>query len=56
MEEKAKELLLKHGCKFIKMLTECGVVWENKIGIVRVDDIAVLSLMTTEAWEFWSNN
>lgn len=41
MEEQAKFILTIHGCKFIKMISECRVVWENACGIVREDDIAV---------------
>lgn len=55
-EKEAKEILEKHGCKFIKMKSECTVVWENCIGVIRVDDIAVLRNMTDEAWEFWKSN
>ena len=56
MKKEAKEILEKHGCKFIKMESECTVVWENCIGIVRTDDIAVLRNMTDKAWNYWCNN
>ena len=55
-EEQAKNILAKHGCKFIKMISETRCVWENKIGIIRDDDVAVLGLMSDSAWNFWANN
>jgi hypothetical protein len=56
MKNKAKLLLEKHGCKLIKMESECTVVWQNCIGITRVDDIAVLRHMTDKAWKYWAYN
>ena len=56
MEELAKQILQSHECKFIKMLSECTVLWENKVGTIYEDDIAVLYNMTDPAWDFWSNN
>lgn len=53
MEEKAKFILESHGCKFIKMISECRVVWKNANGIVRDDDIAVLYNMSESAWLYW---
>ncbi len=44
---------MRHGCKFIQMITKCRVLWENQNGIVREDDIAVLSNMTEAAWDYW---
>lgn len=56
MNERISALLEKHGCKLIKMVPECGVIWENKKGIIRGDDIAVLSNIPESAWEYWANN
>lgn len=56
MEQRAIKLLSAHGCKLIEMLSECRVRWENKAGIIRDDDIATLSCMTEDAWNFWANN
>lgn len=53
MEELAKQILESHGCKFIKMLSECTVYWEDKLGNTYVDDIATLYNMTDSAWDFW---
>ena len=55
-EAKAKKLIGSHGCEFIGMTSECSVVWKNKIGITRVDDIFALSMMSDTAWEFWCYN
>ena len=55
-ENEAKEILSKHGCKFVRMISECRVCWKNKNGCSYTDDIAVLRMMTEEAWNFWSNN
>ena len=55
MEERAKNILKMHGCKFLRMLSECEVLWENKNGIIRHDDIFVLNNMGETAWEFWAN-
>jgi pyruvate/2-oxoacid:ferredoxin oxidoreductase beta subunit len=54
-EKAARDILEKHGCKFVEMLSECTVAWENKCGYPFVDDVAVLRLMTSGAWDFWSN-
>lgn len=56
MKERAVSILNAHGCELISMVSECTVVWKNKIGIIRTDDIAVLSNMSDSAWEFWSIN
>lgn len=53
MKNHAKEILEKHGCEFIQMISEARVLWKNRNNIIREDDIAVLSLMTEKAWEFW---
>ena len=53
MEERAKSILESHGCKFIKMISECRVVWENACGIVRDDDIAVLNNVNESVWSYW---
>lgn len=55
-EKEAKEILEKHGCEFLGMISESRCLWKNKIGIVRSDDVAVLKLMSESAWEFWINN
>ena len=55
-EKQAKEILEKHDCNFIEMISETRCVWKNKIGIVRIDDVAVLGLMSESAWDFWINN
>ena len=56
MEKKAKEILEQHGCKLVSMISECRILWQNKNGIIRTDDVAVLSNMTDEAWKFWEVN
>ncbi len=56
MEERAKKILEKHGCEFISMQSECSVLWKNKKGIVRQNDVSVLFFMTDAAWEYWSDN
>ena len=56
MEERVKGILTRHKCKFITMLSECRVLWENQKGIVRDDDVAVLSNMSESAWQFWTIN
>jgi len=56
MKNEAKLLLEKHECELIKMESECTVVWKNCIGIIRVDDIAVLRHMTDKAWRYWAYN
>ena len=56
MKEHAIKILNAHGCELIDMVSECIVVWKNKVGIIRTDDIAVLSNMSVSAWEFWSNH
>ncbi len=55
-EQKAKEILQKHNCKFIKMVSECHVLWENQSGNTYCDDLAVLEHMTDDAWKFWEIN
>lgn len=53
MENRAKEILEKHGCEFIQMISEARVIWKNRNNVIREDDIAVLSNMTELAWKFW---
>lgn len=53
MEKRAKEILEKHGCEFIDMILETRVIWKNRNNVIRENDIAVLSLMSEEAWKFW---
>ena len=53
MENRAKSILKKHGCEFIKMISETRVIWKNRKNVIREDDIAVLSNMSETAWEFW---
>lgn len=53
--ESIKQLLKQHGCTFDKNVTECRIVWKNKVGRVMCDDIFVLRNMTENAWNFWSN-
>lgn len=54
-EKVAKEILKKHDCIFIGMISECRVLWRNKYGYVSSDDTFVLNNMGTDAWDFWSN-
>lgn len=54
-EKSARKIVEKHGCIFIKMIGECGVLWKNKYGYESIDDIFVLNNMGDGAWEFWSN-
>jgi hypothetical protein len=54
--EQVINLLESHECRFIRSLTENSILWENKVGIVRSDDIFVLNNMTENAWKFWSVN
>lgn len=54
-EKSARKIIEKHGCAFIKMISECRVLWRNKCGNEFVDDIFVLNNMGDCAWEFWSN-
>lgn len=54
MEERAKNILNKHGCTFLRMLSECRVLWANKNSVVREDDIFVLSNIPEDAWNFWA--
>lgn len=56
MKDQAVRILNAHGCELVDMVSECTVIWKNKAGIIRTDDIAVLSNMSDSAWEFWSNN
>lgn len=56
MKDQAVKILNAHGCELVNMVSECTVIWKNKAGIIRTDDIAVLSNMSDSAWEFWSNN
>ena len=56
MEKRAKKILQIHDCKFIKMLSECRVLWENKNGIIRADDVLTLANMSETAWDFWMVN
>ena len=53
MENRAKAILKKHGCKFIQMTSEARVLWKNRNNIIREDDVAVLSNMSEIAWKFW---
>jgi len=53
MEERVKVLLEKHGCEFVKQLTECRILWKNQVGAIREDDVSVLSCMCEKAWDFW---
>ena len=53
MEEQVKMILQKHNCKFITMLSECRVLWQNQNGIVRDNDIFTLRNMPESAWKFW---
>ncbi len=53
MEDRAKEILEKHGCEFIQMTSEVRVLWKNRNNVVREDDVAVLANMTEIAWKFW---
>lgn len=53
MEDRAKAILEKHGCKFIQMTSEARVLWENRNNVIREDDVAVLSNMSETAWKFW---
>ena len=55
-ERRAKELFAKYGGEFIEMTSEATVRWRNKVGIVRDNDVAVLSMLPKDAWEFWENN
>lgn len=32
-EKSARKIVEKHGCIFIKMIGECGVLWKNKYGV-----------------------
>ena len=50
-----KQLLDQHGCTFVKNITECRIIWKNKVGYEMCDDVCVLSNMTEAAWDFWSN-
>lgn len=54
-EKFARKIIEKHGCTFIKMVSECRVLWKNKCGYESIDDIFVLNNMDDGAWEFWSN-
>ncbi len=54
MEDKVKNILTQHNCRFIKMLSECRVLWMNKNGAIRDDDIFTLANMTESAWDFWA--
>lgn len=53
MENRAKEILKKHGCEFIQMTSETHILWENRNSVIREDDIAVISNMSETAWKFW---
>ena len=55
-EKEARALLEKHGFSFVKMISETVVLYENKVGIVRADDVFVLRHMTEKAWKFWGVN
>lgn len=54
-EKPAREIVEKHRCTFIKMVSECSVLWENKCGYRSITDIFILKWMGESAWEFWSN-
>ena len=53
MEDKAKSILSKHGCKLIKMISEDRVQQENQNKIIREDDIFVLGNMHEAAREYF---
>ena len=53
MEDRAKEILNKHGCELIQMISEVRILWKNRNNVIREDDIAVLSNMSETAWRFW---
>lgn len=55
-EAEAKELLEKHDCKLIGIIFESLCIWENKIGIKRIDDIFALKNMSESNFNFWANN
>ena len=48
-KERAKRILDRNGCKFISMASETTVLWQNRSGIVRSDDIDNLANVV-EAW------
>ena len=55
MEEKARTILEKHGCELICMLSESRVLWKNRNGIIRDDDVATLFHMTETVWQYWEH-
>lgn len=41
-EKSARKIIEKHGCTFIKMVSECRILWKNKYGYESIDDIFCL--------------
>ena len=56
MKSHIENILSSHGCKLIKFISECRILWENQSGIIRDDDIFVLSNMSDKAWKYWEVN
>lgn len=55
-EKEAIKILQDHDCDLVMMLSECTVLWKNKAGIIRCNDLWVLRNMSESAWNFCKNN
>ncbi len=54
--ERARKILEKHGCSIVGQITENGILWKNKKGIVRCDDAITLCYIPEKVWPFWEEN